>query len=138
MDTSTNPNDDIGMPLNKRLLDIVITLPALLLLSPFLLAVAVCIKLDSPGPVFFKQKRYGLGGKVIDVFKFRSMGFQPSAGFVQATKNDARVTRVGAFIRRTSIDELPQLFNVAFGDMVLIGPRPALPMEVDAYVPNAM
>lgn len=118
------------MPTSKRLLDIAVTAPALVLLSPFLALVAIAIKLDNKGPVFFKQNRYGLGGSVFQVYKFRSMTYQPDAGFVQATKNDARVTRVGAFIRRTSIDELPQLINVIKGEMSLVGPRPH-PLSLD-------
>lgn len=118
------------MPLAKRLLDIAVTGPTLLLLSPFLAAVAICIKLDNKGPVLFRQKRYGLGGAIFEVYKFRSMTHQPNADFVQATKHDARITRVGAFIRRTSIDELPQLINVLKGEMSLVGPRPH-PLSLD-------
>ncbi len=118
------------MPMSKRALDLAITVPAIVLLSPFLAITALCIKLDNPGPVLFKQKRYGLGGSIFHVYKFRSMSFQPDAEFVQAKKNDARVTRVGAVIRRTSIDELPQLFNVLKGEMSLVGPRPH-PLSLD-------
>ena len=127
-ETSLQP--PLGMPLSKRVLDIAVTGPALLLLSPFFAFIALCIKLDNKGPVFFKQNRYGLDGSIFQVYKFRSMTYQPDAGFVQATKHDARVTRIGAFIRRTSIDELPQLINVLKGEMSLVGPRPH-PVSLD-------
>lgn len=133
--------DARSMPVTKRLLDLFITVPALLLLSPFLALVALCIKLDNPGPVFFKQKRYGLAGQIFEVYKFRSMSHQPDAEFVQAKKNDARVTRVGAIIRRTSIDELPQLLNVLKGEMSLVGPRPhplSLDDDFSQRIPNFM
>jgi putative colanic acid biosynthesis UDP-glucose lipid carrier transferase len=90
-----------------------------------MLATAVAIKVTSKGPVFFKQRRYGLNGEVIEVLKFRSMRVQEDGAVVkQATKNDDRITPVGRFIRRTSIDELPQLFHVVTGSMSLVGPRP--------------
>ncbi|MGL5310242.1 MAG: exopolysaccharide biosynthesis glycosyltransferase VpsL, partial [Plesiomonas shigelloides] len=93
--------------------------------SPVLLFVAIGVKLSSPGPVLFKQDRYGLGGKCIKVWKFRSMKvMENSDKVVQATRNDPRVTRFGAFIRRTSLDELPQFFNVLQGSMSIVGPRP--------------
>ena len=130
MDAETPPLTQKSIPASKRALDIAITAPALLLLSPFLALVAVCIKLDNKGPIFFKQSRYGLGGCVFQVYKFRSMTYQPNAEFVQASKHDNRVTRVGAFIRRTSIDELPQLINVLKGEMSLVGPRPH-PLSLD-------
>ncbi|WP_341913527.1 undecaprenyl-phosphate glucose phosphotransferase [Ferrovibrio terrae] len=97
-----------------------------LLISPLLLLIAAAIKLDSPGPVIFKQKRYGRNNQLIEVFKFRSMHHHardPNATQL-ATRNDPRVTRVGAFLRRTSLDELPQFFNVLRGDMSVVGPRP--------------
>ncbi|MEM9010048.1 MAG: undecaprenyl-phosphate glucose phosphotransferase [Pseudomonadota bacterium] len=99
---------------------------AVLLLGPLLLAVAVAIKLDSPGPVFFKQKRLGFNNKMFEIYKFRSMYHRdvPEARVAQATRDDPRITRVGRFIRATSIDELPQLLNVLNGTMSLVGPRP--------------
>lgn len=110
----------------KSIEDKLLSFLILLLISPVLLAVAIAIKLDSPGPVFFRQKRAGWGGKTFLIWKFRSMHVhQPEEGKLkQAEKNDSRITRVGAFIRRTSLDELPQLFNVLTGDMSLVGPRP--------------
>ena len=95
----------------------------------FILIFAVIIKLETPGPAFFLQERVGLHGKYFKVIKLRSMGVNAEKNGAQwATKNDPRVTKVGAFIRKTRIDELPQLFNVLKGDMSLIGPRPERPM----------
>jgi putative colanic acid biosynthesis UDP-glucose lipid carrier transferase len=110
----------------KSLEDFLLSALILILISPVLLAVAIAIKLDSQGPVFFRQQRMGWNGKIFRIWKFRSMHVhQPENGVVvQAQKNDPRVTRVGAFIRRTSLDELPQVFNVLMGDMSLVGPRP--------------
>jgi putative colanic acid biosynthesis UDP-glucose lipid carrier transferase len=110
----------------KRLSDIAIAAAALILLAPLLIVVAIAIRLDSPGPVFFRQKRYGLDGREILVLKFRSMSVTEDGkqAFTAAAKGDSRITRVGALIRRTSIDELPQLFNVLEGSMSIVGPRP--------------
>ncbi len=109
----------------KRLLDIALASIALLLLAPLLLTVAVLIKLDSPGMVIFRQSRRGFNGKPFDICKFRSMYVAENGGTItQATRQDARVTRVGRFLRKTSIDELPQLWNVLRGEMSLVGPRP--------------
>lgn len=101
---------------------------ALVVLSPFLLVTAVLIKLESRGPVIFKQERLGVRGVPFKIYKFRSMcvGAEKQGTGVYSFKGDKRVTRVGRFIRATSIDELPQLFNILKGDMSLIGPRPAL------------
>lgn len=113
--------------LSKSIEDKVISIIILLLISPILLAVAIAVKLDSPGPVFFRQKRTGWNGKTFSIWKFRSMYVQQpddKGALKQAEKNDPRVTKVGAFIRKTSLDELPQLFNVLTGDMSLVGPRP--------------
>jgi Undecaprenyl-phosphate glucose phosphotransferase len=110
----------------KRMSDVAIAALALLLLAPLFAAVAAAIKLDSSGPVFFRQKRYGLDGREILVLKFRSMSVTEDGKntFVAAARGDARITRIGAFIRRTSIDELPQLMNVLEGSMSIVGPRP--------------
>ncbi len=109
----------------KRVEDIVLSSIILLMISPVLAAVALGVKLSSPGPVLFKQDRYGLDGRKIKVWKFRSMKVMDNGAVVkQATKNDPRVTRFGAFIRRTSLDELPQFFNVLQGSMSIVGPRP--------------
>lgn len=109
----------------KRTFDILFSTSVLLLISPLLAIIALAIKVDSTGPVFFRQNRYGLDGKAIKVLKFRSMRVQENgAKVVQATKNDPRITRLGAFLRRTSLDELPQFINVLLGDMSVVGPRP--------------
>ena len=109
----------------KRLSDVVIAAAALVVLSPVMLGVALAVKLTSPGPVIFKQRRYGLDGREIEVYKFRSMAVCEDGTVIrQATKNDARVTPVGRFLRRTSLDELPQFINVLQGRMSVVGPRP--------------
>jgi putative colanic acid biosynthesis UDP-glucose lipid carrier transferase len=110
---------------SKRTLDITASVVALSLLSPLMLLVAIAIKLNSPGPVIFRQTRYGLNGDAITVYKFRSMTVAENGPeIVQAKLNDSRVTSIGRFIRATSIDELPQLWNVIIGNMSLVGPRP--------------
>ncbi len=113
-------------PFFKRLEDMLISTMALLALSPIMLLVALAIKLDSPGPVLFKQKRYGYNNRLIEVYKFRSMHqHQADANAEKQTvRGDSRITRVGRFIRKTSLDELPQLFNVFGGSMSMVGPRP--------------
>ena len=109
----------------KRASDLVIATVGLLLLLPLFLIISIAIKLDSSGPIFFCQKRHGFNNEEINVFKFRSMiSGQDEGQFTQATEDDPRVTRVGRIIRRTNIDELPQLFNVMRGDMSIVGPRP--------------
>jgi len=111
--------------LSKRLSDILLSSLILLLIAPVLLLVAIGVKLSSPGPILFKQRRNGLDGEEIEVYKFRSMRVMDDGAVVrQATKNDARVTPFGAFIRRTSLDELPQFINVLQGRMSIVGPRP--------------
>jgi putative colanic acid biosysnthesis UDP-glucose lipid carrier transferase len=109
----------------KRASDFVLATLILLLISPLMVAIALGVKLSSPGPVLFKQRRYGLDGKRIVVYKFRSMTVEEDGDLVrQATKNDSRVTRFGGFLRRTSLDELPQFINVLQGCMSVVGPRP--------------
>lgn len=109
----------------KRIFDVVTCGGALVVLSPVLLAVAVAVKIDSPGPVIFKQERLGRGGKPFTINKFRSMRTDAeSSGAQWAAEDDPRVTRVGAFLRKSRLDELPQFWNVVKGDMSLIGPRP--------------
>ncbi|NUT76680.1 undecaprenyl-phosphate glucose phosphotransferase [Pseudomonas sp. C1C7] len=110
--------------LSKSLMEKSVALLAVILLSPVLLIIALAVKLNSPGPVFFKQDRHGWNGKVIQVWKFRSMRVHDDKEVKQASRNDSRITAVGRFIRRTSLDELPQLFNVLQGHMALVGPRP--------------
>ncbi|WP_110984973.1 undecaprenyl-phosphate glucose phosphotransferase [Acaryochloris thomasi] len=109
----------------KRLMDIVVSAIALILLSPVMLGIAIAIKLTSPGTILFKQHRYGLSGREITVYKFRSMAVAENGADVkQAQKNDPRVTPLGAILRRTSLDELPQFINVLQGRMSIVGPRP--------------
>lgn len=112
----------------KRTIDFIIAGVALIVLSPFLLITAILIKLDSKGPVIFKQERLGKNGVPFKIWKFRSMcvGAEKQGTGVYSYKGDARITKVGKIIRATSIDELPQLMNILKGDMALIGPRPAL------------
>ncbi|OBY59103.1 undecaprenyl-phosphate glucose phosphotransferase [Pseudomonas sp. AU12215] len=109
----------------KRLEDIVLSSLILCLIAIPMLLIAAAIKFTSPGPVFFRQKRYGIDGRSIDVWKFRSMRVMENGATVtQATRNDSRITPLGAFLRRTSLDELPQFINVFMGDMSIVGPRP--------------
>src|ERR1035437_6006541 len=111
----------------KRIIDIVASFLGLLLLSPFLFAIAALIKLDSAGPVFFRQERIGRGFRPFLIYKFRTMVKEAAKlGAPITIGEDPRITRVGRFLRRTKIDELPQLFNVVKGDMSLVGPRPEL------------
>nr|WP_245934730.1 sugar transferase [Anoxybacillus vitaminiphilus] len=116
-------------PYIKRFFDVLLSLLALPIAVPIIFIFAVIIKLETPGPAFFLQERVGLHGKYFKVIKLRSMGVNAEKNGAQwAAKNDPRVTKVGAFIRKTRIDELPQLFNVLKGDMSLIGPRPERPI----------
>lgn len=129
----------------KRMLDIAGSLYCLFLLSPFFCGIALIIKATSPGPVFFRQKRCGLNGREFGIYKFRTMvvdaeerleelkAFNERGGPVFKMKHDPRITWIGRFLRKTSLDELPQLINVLRGDMSLIGPRPPLPSEVAGY-----
>jgi len=138
------PTDELSLAV-KRAFDVVVSATALVLLAPLLLGVAVAIRLDSPGPVFFRQRRVGLHGRLFDILKFRSMRLDAEAmqaalrvrnemsGPVFKMADDPRVTRVGRFIRRTSIDELPQFWNVLVGQMSVVGPRPPIPSEVAQY-----
>lgn len=118
---------------SKELLDRSLALLAIVALSPLLLACAAAVKLSSPGPVLFRQPRHGCNGEVIEVWKFRSMRLHDDQAVKQATRDDPRVTPFGRFIRRTSIDELPQLFNVLRGEMSLVGPRPHAVTHNDYY-----
>jgi putative colanic acid biosysnthesis UDP-glucose lipid carrier transferase len=115
----------------KRSIDITISTLLILFFLPALIAIAAAIKISSPGPVFFRQRRYGTDREVFCIFKFRTMCVMEADGaFQQAARGDVRVTRIGAWLRRSSMDELPQLLNVLAGDMSLIGPRPhALAMD---------
>jgi len=118
----------------KRLFDVCIASVALLLLSPLLLAVVLLIRLDSPGPVFFRQQRVGRHGVPFEIHKFRTMRVDAALQGPQLTVGaDSRITRAGAFLRRTRIDELPQLVDVLQGTMSLVGPRPEVPRYVAHY-----
>jgi putative colanic acid biosynthesis UDP-glucose lipid carrier transferase len=120
--------------LAKRIFDFVVASCLLMVLAVPLLLVAIAIKLTSRGPVFFRQRRYGLDGREIQVWKFRSMTVCEDGGVVtQAKKEDSRVTRLGAVLRKASIDELPQLFNVIGGSMSLVGPRPHAAAHNEQY-----
>lgn len=119
----------------KRVLDVLFSLSGLLLLFPILVIVSLAIKIESKGPIIFKQERLGIDGKVFKIYKFRSMKVdaeKDSVGLFNYSE-DPRVTRVGKFIRKTSIDELPQLLNVLIGDMSLVGPRPAVTYELGDF-----
>lgn len=122
----------------KRIIDIVFSILGLIILLPVFLVVGFAIKITSKGPIIFKQKRIGKGGKVFEIYKFRSMivGAEKIGTGVYSKKGDARVTRVGKIIRATSIDELPQLWNILKGEMSFIGPRPVLtyhPWKYEEY-----
>ena len=129
----------------KRLIDIVCSFVGILALSPLFIVIAIIIKLTSKGPVFFSQKRVGKYGREFNMYKFRSMVVNAEelkeklvaqnemSGPMFKMKDDPRVTKVGKFIRKTSLDELPQLWNVLKGDMSLVGPRPSLPKEVAQF-----
>ena len=141
------PEEKKWYQLSKRILDITISVITLLVLMPVFLIIACAIKLDSKGPVFYSQTRVGKNGKHFRMFKFRSMvkdadkklheiyHLNEKDGPVFKLSNDPRVTRVGQFIRRTSIDELPQFVNILRGDMAVVGPRPSLIKEVNQYTP---
>jgi lipopolysaccharide/colanic/teichoic acid biosynthesis glycosyltransferase len=140
----------LAMDAACRALDLVIATLMVVLLAPFLLLIALIIKIDSPGPVFFRQQRVGRHRKPFLVAKFRTMSHGAnhdvhrdymlalieSGTPAPKLAGDARVTRFGAFLRRTSLDELPQLWNVLRGEMSLVGPRPPIPYEVDHYPPH--
>ncbi len=119
----------------KRLMDIVISLFLLIISLPIIIITAILIKLDSKGPVLYKQERVGLNGKLFNVLKFRSMvnDAEKQTGPVWAGKDDPRVTKVGRFIRKVRIDELPQMYNVLKGEMSLVGPRPERPKFVEQF-----
>lgn len=132
----------------KRLMDIIFSLIGIIILSPIFLILTIWIKLDSKGPAVFKQVRVGKNGKNFTIYKFRTMVVSAEAkkeleidpsnmdNFVFQSRSDNRVTKVGAFLRKTSLDEIPQLFNVLFGHMSLIGPRPEIPDVVKYYPEN--
>lgn len=157
--TPTRDISDISLAINrpyraiylfcKRLVDVVVSLIAIVLLLPVFILAAIGIRVGSVGPIFYRQRRVGLQGKLFSMWKFRSMQHklsasaearlleaQSQAGVRFKMEDDPRITTVGKFIRKYSIDELPQLFNVLIGNMSLVGPRPALPSEVAEYTPR--
>lgn len=118
----------------KRLLDLMVGGMALLVFLPLCLLVALAIKLDSPGPVLFRQQRIGFNGRPFQIVKFRTLSvLEDGEAVIQVTRNDPRVTRIGHLLRRSSLDELPQLLNVLAGDMSLVGPRPHAVLHDDYY-----
>ncbi len=124
--------------MSKRLFDLLLSTLGLLVLAPVLLALALAVKLDSRGPVFFRQERVGRFGQPFRIHKFRTMRHDPVGQGLQITVGqDARITRVGAVLRQTKLDELPQLLDVWLGDMSLVGPRPEVPRYV-AHYPEAL
>jgi Sugar transferases involved in lipopolysaccharide synthesis len=123
----------------KRVIDFILALLGLIILSPLLLITAIVIKIESKGPAIFKQDRLGQNGTTFKIYKFRSMVVGAEKGGVYSTETDARVTKVGKFIRATSIDELPQFVNILKGDMSIVGPRPTLtyhPWPLEEYTPE--
>lgn len=120
----------------KRLIDLLGSLFGIIIISPILIIIALSIKFTSKGPVFFKQERLGKNGKVFKIIKFRTMVVNAEkigSGLFVKTENDNRITKIGKFLRATSLDELPQLFNVLVGDMSLVGPRPPVPHHPYKY-----
>ena len=119
----------------RRAIDIVVSATALAFASPILVVAALAIRLESPGPIIYRQRRSGLHGNEFDVLKLRTMvdGAEHKGAGLAINENDSRITRVGALLRRTSLDELPNLVNVLRGEMSLIGPRPTLPVQVAQY-----
>jgi lipopolysaccharide/colanic/teichoic acid biosynthesis glycosyltransferase len=125
-------NADRTATMSKRLFDLVVALGALVVLSPLLLLVALVVKLDSPGPVFYRQERVGRHGRPFRIHKFRTMHTE-AGGLPLTVGDDPRITRSGAWLRRTRIDELPQFIDVLVGDMSVVGPRPEVPRYVARY-----
>jgi lipopolysaccharide/colanic/teichoic acid biosynthesis glycosyltransferase len=119
----------------RRALDIAVSAVALLLSAPLLALATLAIRLESPGPAIYRQRRVGLEGSTFDVLKLRTMveGAEHLGAGLAVNENDSRITRVGALLRRSSLDELPNLLNVLRGDMSLIGPRPTIPVQVESY-----
>jgi putative colanic acid biosysnthesis UDP-glucose lipid carrier transferase len=123
--TAVNTNLNWASGTAKRVLDLAVGTPVLAVLAPLLLLIAVLVRLDSPGPVFFRQRRSGLCGRTFGILKFRTMNvLEDGNAVIQARPGDERTTRVGRWLRAWSLDELPQLINVVLGDMSLVGPRP--------------
>ena len=123
----------------KRVFDVIVSILMIILLSPLLISVSICIKLDSKGPVFYRQERITQYGRVFRIYKFRTMVTgADKIGTLVTTKNDSRITRVGEKIRKCRLDEIPQLFNILLGDMSFVGTRPEVKKYVDAYTNEMM
>ena len=138
MTVFTNCDDPLMVPANrfiKRSFDIAVSLAVLLCLAPFMPFIALCIKLQRPGPVFFRQARTGMNGKQFYCYKFRSMHVNKDADRIQCTEHDPRKFAFGNFMRKANIDELPQFFNVLRGDMSIVGPRPHMLYHTEVYRP---
>jgi exopolysaccharide biosynthesis polyprenyl glycosylphosphotransferase len=147
LDAAVARPGSLAYRLSKRVLDIFLALVGLVLLLPLLPAIVLLIRLDSSGPILFRQKRVGRGGKLFTCYKFRSMVVNAEAlkpnlvdrneatGPAFKIRLDPRITAIGAFLRRSSLDEVPQLFNVLLGHMSIVGPRPQIPAEVELYEP---
>lgn len=135
LDLSVSPMSELGNRMIKWLEDKLLASVILLLISPLMLLIALGIKLTSAGPIFYKQKRHGWNGQVFEIYKFRSMVVhsEPNGSLTQAKRGDARITPFGHLLRRTSLDELPQFFNVIKGDMSIVGPRPHALVHNDHY-----
>ncbi len=133
INTRAIPLDNIANAVMKRIMDIVVSLILIILTSPIMLFAIIGVKLSSKGKVIFKQKRVGKNNKIFTMYKFRSMKENQESDTAWTTDDDPRKTRFGTFMRKTGIDELPQLFNVLFGSMSIIGPRPELPKYVEEY-----
>ncbi|WP_422925745.1 sugar transferase [Singulisphaera sp. PoT] len=151
VDTNRRPSASLARyEFAKRIFDVVVTLGLLICSAPVMFLIALLVKVTSPGPIIFRQKRVGKDGREFWFYKFRSMVVHNEnhraelsalnqhghTGVTFKMKNDPRITKVGRVIRKTSLDELPQLWNVLMGDMSLVGPRPALPAEVARYTPE--
>jgi lipopolysaccharide/colanic/teichoic acid biosynthesis glycosyltransferase len=135
--TRVEPLTSWSYSIAKRVIDLIVSAFMMVLIAPLLFMIAFVIKLDSPGPALFVQKRVGKNGEVFNIYKFRSMFADvPRYDISPATSNDPRLTRIGRFIRQTSLDELPQLMNVFLGNMSLVGPRPEMSFIVQNYTPE--
>lgn len=135
---SANPVLVWGGNVIRRAIDLLIALPALIVVSPAIAVAAIAIRLDSPGDVIYRQRRVGRDGAEFELFKLRTMiaGSDPVGVGTAVTETDPRVTRVGRFLRRFSIDEFPNLLNVIRGEMAIVGPRPTIPAQVELYGPR--
>jgi lipopolysaccharide/colanic/teichoic acid biosynthesis glycosyltransferase len=122
----------------KRALDLAIALPAAVIFAPFVAGFAAAVRLETPGPIFFRQERIGRGGRPFRILKLRTLHDEPpnAPADYLISAGDRRITRVGAFLRRWSLDELPQLWNIIRGDMSVVGPRPTLGYQVEQYTPE--